>query len=130
MSNTERNTLTITGKAAGAIPSTYDRVMVKITTAPFGVSLCGAGDEADAICRYADKAIGDPVSLDFDGLPMLVQAGGVIPTLSEVTSDADGRAVVAGVGDVVSYLSLNAANTAAGDLVPVRKPPQGRYTKT
>lgn len=81
-----------------------------------GINVCSvAGEEADGIIGAHYKktpAAGDAVDFYLERIP-LVESGGVYAAGVDLTTDALGRAVAAGAGDVVNARAHD-ASTAAG----------------
>jgi hypothetical protein len=77
-----------------------------------GVNVCSAaGERADGIIGGMYKktpAAGDAVDFYLDRV-MLVEASGVINVNDPVTTDANGKAKVAGAGDVVNGIAIDAS---------------------
>lgn len=77
-----------------------------------GVNVCSvAGERADGIIGAHYKktpAAGDAVDFYLDRI-MLVEASGAIAVDDQLTTDANGKAKVAGAGDVVNAIALDAA---------------------
>lgn len=89
-----------------------------------GVNVCSvAGERADGIIGAHYKktpAAGDAVDFYLERV-MLVEAGVAIAVNDPVTTDANGKAKVAGAGDVVNGIALDAA-TADTQLIRVIPP--------
>jgi hypothetical protein len=64
-------------------------------------------------------------TIGMDGVTK-VKAGGVVTPGAQITSDANGQAVVATTGDHTIGIAQNLSNTASGDLFPVLLKGQGK----
>lgn len=93
-----------------------------------GVNVCSAaGERADGIIGAHYKktpAAGDAVDFYMERV-MVVEAGAAISVNDPVTTDANGKAKVAGAGDVVNGIALDAA-TQDTDFIRVTPP----YSRT
>jgi hypothetical protein len=89
-----------------------------------GINVCSvAGERAGGVIGAHYKrtpAAGDAVDLYIDRLP-IVEAGAAYAANAALTTDAQGRAVTAGAGDVVNAYAVDAAG-AAGEYRRIRFP--------
>lgn len=88
-----------------------------------GFDLCGAGQLAAGVIQEG-KNIGEHTTIA-TGNQLKVVAGGAIPPASAVTSDAEGRAVVAAAGNEVLGQSMNETARALGELCEIEFRPTG-----
>jgi len=80
------------------------------------IAQCVAGDAADGVIQYTTDG---GATLIYDGI-VPVEAGGTITPDSEVSIDANGKAVAATGGVVVGRYVNNASNCALGDIIDVQ----------
>jgi hypothetical protein len=101
---------------AGAAIGAYR--IVKFGTDDDTVILGTAGTDAliGITGQVGAAAAGDRVDVDMAGIGE-VAAGDGITRGNQLTSDADGAAVVAGAGDTVSGVALKSA--VSGDIIPI-----------
>ena len=108
-----QNARGITYTATAAIPQ--GRFVV--SGANGQVTLAGANAEAIGVSLEAAAAAGDAISVAaLDGAKVEVEAGAAIDVSSaaqDITSDASGRAVVAGTGERILGYALSSAGAAA-----------------
>jgi hypothetical protein len=115
----DASTLPISLPAAADLTSKLFRFGKHTST---GIAVCSvAGERADGIIGSHYKTtpvVGDAVDLFIDRMP-LIESGASYSAGANLTTDASGRAVAAGAGDVVNAVAIDAA-TAASQYVRVR----------
>lgn len=100
---------------AGADLSTKQYLFVSMAS-DGQVDPTGDGLNAIGVLQNKPDAAGKAATVAYAGVSKVI-AGGVIAAGGAVSSDADGKAVAAGTGDVILGVALSVA--AANDVIPV-----------
>jgi len=116
----KNNQETVTLQAGGDLSANQFRFVTMASDGQVDVSTAGA--DAIGVLLNDPSAQGRAAEVAVSGITR-VEAGGSVPAGSLVTSDADGKAVVATTGDAV--LGIATISTADGEVASIVFNPRG-----